>query len=47
MMKKKKPEPSTDDLQNGGKKTLEERVEVLEEKLENVIRRNHLLEEDR
>jgi hypothetical protein len=44
---KKTEEKSTDEIQNGGKKTIEERVSDLEAKLENVIRRNHLLEVDR
>lgn len=45
--KKETKTKTTDDIQNGGKKTIEERVADLEEKLENVIRRNHLLEVDR
>jgi hypothetical protein len=40
-------EPSTDDLQNGGKGTIEERVSAVEASLANIIQRNHLLTEDR
>lgn len=45
--KKKDETKTTDELQNDGKRELEDRIADLEERLTNVIQRNHLLETDR
>ena len=47
MTTKKKETKTTDDLQNGGKGTTEERLTALEERLDLVVRANCLLETER
>lgn len=45
--KKEKKEPSTDDLQNGGKKELDDRITDLEERVNLIVRCNCLRESER
>ena len=47
MTKAHKEEKSTDDIQNGGEKTVEERLVALEERLDLVVRCNCLRESER
>ncbi len=41
----KKDEKSTDDIQNGGKKTVEERITALEKVVDDLVLHNCLLKE--
>jgi len=47
MTKAQKEEKSTDDMQNGGKKELEDRVTDLEARVDLLVRCNCLLEMER
>ena len=47
MTAKKKEEKTTDEIQNGGRGTIEERLTALEDRLNLVVRCNCLLETER